>query len=152
MPYSLPAVRANRADVACRLPLSGGRRPSQTCFESLSRNRYFVLTPITRNEEPAFASAPSVVGGRDRSLPGRARANQIGATVVASAAVVVEGVAGSTRTSMRADCYGPAGAEIVAGPELCGLPQLIRLDQKLRRNFPRIVDSIDHLGRERALP
>ena len=35
---------------------------------------------------------------------------------------------------------------------LCGLPQLIRLDQKLRRNFPRIVDSIDHLGRECALP
>jgi hypothetical protein len=35
---------------------------------------------------------------------------------------------------------------------LCSLPQSIRLDQKLRRNFPRIVDSVDHLGRERALP
>jgi hypothetical protein len=35
---------------------------------------------------------------------------------------------------------------------LCNLPQSIRLDQKLRRNFPRIVDSVDHFGRERALP
>jgi hypothetical protein len=35
---------------------------------------------------------------------------------------------------------------------LCSLPQSIRLDQKLRRNFPRIVDSVDHFGRERALP
>jgi hypothetical protein len=42
--------------------------------------------------------------------------------------------------------------ELNVGPQLCGLPQLIRLDQKLRRNFPCIVDSIDHLGRECALP